>query len=120
MNSIDCIVILPEFRVDDDFQHVSINDPQLCKICNCMTCLTICPSGVFKWSFQNEQQPISVLYKQCIECGACRLVCPQSNIHFQYPHGGYGVMFRDGIDSINNHIDNSAPSSLSTSEELKK
>jgi len=105
MKKRNCIVVLPEFHTDEAFQHVSINDPQLCKSCNCTTCLTICPSGVFKWSFQDEESPITVLYKQCIECGACRLICPHNNIHFEYPNGGYGVMFHDGIDSIKNHPD---------------
>lgn len=95
MKSIDCRLKLLCFHPDSEFAHVLITNPQMCKTCDHGVCLTICPSGVFKWNYQNDEQPVLVHYEQCIECGACRLVCP--NIHFQYPNGGYGVCFNDGV-----------------------
>lgn len=97
MEEIDCKIKLLEFRPDSEFQHVCIIDPQICKNCNEGICLTICPSGVFKRNDANEDAPVTVRYKQCMECGACRLICPQNNILFQFPNGGYGVIFNDGV-----------------------
>lgn len=97
MKSIDCRLKLLTFHPDSEFGHVAITNPQMCKNCNHRVCLTICPTGVFKWNYQCDEQPVLVQYEQCIECGACRLVCPQNNIQFQYPNGGYGVCFNDGV-----------------------
>jgi ferredoxin like protein len=29
-------------------------------------------------------------YTRCIECGTCPFGCPNGNIHWKYPPGGYG------------------------------
>lgn len=81
------------FSTDEDWQHVKVINPGTCSDCKDKQCLTVCPSGVFRWNYQRSD-PILVLYKQCIECGSCRLVC--SNIEFSYPHGGYGVLYHEG------------------------
>ncbi|WP_040682949.1 ferredoxin family protein [Thermosinus carboxydivorans] len=83
------------FKTNEDWQHVVINDQEVCRNCTDKQCLTICPSGVFRWNYQ-PADPILVLYKQCIECGSCRLVCPANNINFSYPNGGYGVSYKEG------------------------
>jgi ferredoxin like protein len=93
----DCKIKLLEFRHDENNPHITVTDPEYCRKCDAGVCLTICPSGVFKWNYQNEAAPVLIYYKQCIECGACRLACPYNNIQFQFPSGGYGVTFRDGI-----------------------
>ena len=95
MESSNCLP-LPNFCPDDDLQHIGIVDLALCRNCGIRVCLTICPSSVFNVNFPDEDRPIEVYYKQCLECGACRLACPHSNIFFQYPRGGYGVNYNDG------------------------
>lgn len=84
-----------EFRTDEDSQHVKIIDQEICRSCECKNCLLICPSGVFQWDYVPEHS-VLVYYRQCIECGACRLACPPNNIALCYPNGGYGVMFKEG------------------------
>jgi ferredoxin like protein len=82
------------FAPDNSWQHVIISEQNICKDCQEKPCLTICPTAVFLWNYA-ESVPIKVLYKQCVECGACRLACPHNNIEFLYPHGGYGVMYTE-------------------------
>ncbi|HMM20497.1 MAG TPA: 4Fe-4S dicluster domain-containing protein [Selenomonadales bacterium] len=84
-----------EFRPDDDWQHVAVIDQETCRNCELKNCLLICPSGVFRWNYVPDD-PVLVFYRQCVECGACRLVCPKNNIALSFPHGGYGVIYREG------------------------
>ncbi|HAK74761.1 MAG TPA: 4Fe-4S ferredoxin [Sporomusaceae bacterium] len=94
MNTLYTKINSLHFEPDDSWQHVIIGDQNICKDCQSKACLTICPTEVFLWNHA-DNTPIGVLYKQCIECGACRLVCPFKNIEFCYPKGGYGVMYTE-------------------------
>lgn len=95
MAEVDAKINLVHFKPDDNWQHVIITQPDKCQECRNKPCLTICPSGVFVWNLV-DKDPILVFYKQCVECGACRLVCPLDNIEFSFPHGGYGVNYHEG------------------------
>lgn len=86
---------LTEFRPDDTWQHVVIAAPDNCRQCRDKNCLLVCPSGVFEWD-NIPAHPVLVHYKQCFECGACRLACPAGAVEFSYPRGGYGVVFHHG------------------------
>jgi ferredoxin like protein len=88
-------IALIDFTPDDNTQHIAIENQECCTSCKEKHCLTICPTSVFKWDCLHDS-PIIVYYKQCVECGACRLVCQFDNILFNYPPGGKGVMFREG------------------------
>lgn len=94
-DDLDVKISLLEFRPDDGRQHVVIHDQTLCGGCREKNCIIICPSGVFRHR-HGQNPPVEVLYRQCIECGACRLVCPAENIGFDYPSGGFGVIFLEG------------------------
>jgi ferredoxin like protein len=93
MNHLDDKIKLIDFAPDDSWQHVIIASENRCAECREKPCLSICPSRVFRWDY-GPDSPVLVYYKQCIECGACRLVC--ANIDFSYPHGPFGVRFRQG------------------------
>lgn len=95
MTKLDAKIKLIEFRPDDTFQHIAIADQDACAACEGKECLLVCPSAVFRWD-HIVGHPVLVLYKQCVECGACRLTCPRGNILFSYPRGGYGVVFHHG------------------------
>ncbi|MDT8901482.1 ferredoxin family protein [Anaeroselena agilis] len=95
MTSTAAKVSLIEFRPDDDWQHIVIADQEECRRCPDKNCLRVCPAGVFAWD-NHPGHPVLVRYKQCVECGACRLACPQGAIEFSYPRGGYGVVFHQG------------------------
>ncbi|AJQ28366.1 ferredoxin family protein [Pelosinus fermentans] len=84
---------LLHYQPDEKWQHVTILDQTICRDCKNKQCLTFCPSGVFRENSQKKQS-LLILYKQCVECGGCRLIC--DNIDFSYPKGGYGVTFLEG------------------------
>lgn len=81
--------------ITDNQQHVAIIDAIICQHCSSKTCLRICPTDVFTSSEAMENR-IIVHWQRCIECGACRLACPHVNIDFDYPRGGYGVLYHEG------------------------
>ncbi|MDN5344581.1 MAG: ferredoxin like protein [Clostridia bacterium] len=74
----------------DEKSHISIQDDRRCHRCLNRPCTYICPSQVFEW----EEDHIRVNYPRCLECGACRLICPESNILMEYPRGGLGLAYR--------------------------
>ncbi len=74
-------------------EHISVNT-ELC--INCMTrpCLIICTAENYKWD--EKRKDLIFNYEGCLECGACRLICPEDAIDWSYPLRGYGVKFRFG------------------------
>ena len=71
--------------------HIFIRKSQLClNECENKPCTYICPIRVFYW----ENQRINILYNRCVECGACIWGCPYENISWNYPKGGYGVLYK--------------------------
>lgn len=67
-------------------------DPEACARCSRHDCLFFCPASCF------ELQPDGVVfhYEGCLECGTCRVMCPEHALRWDYPLGGYGVTFRRG------------------------
>lgn len=57
-------------------------------------CVTICPAKVYEW--EAEKKKVLIAYENCIECGACRMLCPFDNISCDWPMGGYGVKYKYG------------------------
>lgn len=88
-------IALIHFSPDDNTQHIAVQNQKYCLDCEEKQCLNLCPTNVFKWDGQ-PGSPIIVYYKQCVECGACRLACQFDNILFSYPSGGMGVAYWEG------------------------
>jgi ferredoxin like protein len=63
-------------------------------LCKDRPCTTVCPAKVYEWD--KAQQTILVAYENCIECGACRMICPFDNIRCEWPGNGYGVKYKYG------------------------
>jgi ferredoxin like protein len=76
----------------DDRSHIHIVSNDVCLRCVDKPCTTICPADVYQWTGDH----IAVSYENCIECGACRLICPYHNIACVMPRGGFGVQYRYG------------------------
>lgn len=70
-----------------------ILDKEKCAQCEEKTCTFICPADVY--SEDKQTGNITVQYENCLECGACKIVCPKDAITWQYPKGGKGVVFRN-------------------------
>lgn len=79
------------FNIDSENQHVAV-DKEKCKGCIDKICLSICPAEVFKL----DGDEVSLSWQGCLECGTCRIACPEGAVEWRYPRGGYGVCFRCG------------------------
>lgn len=73
-----------------DFISITSENCTLCK-----KCLIICPVNL--WIFKDSIIQIQDTYKEmCLECGSCEQICDFDAIHFKYPNGGTGVVFKRG------------------------
>ncbi|GAB4266031.1 MAG: ferredoxin family protein [Deferrisomatales bacterium] len=78
----------------DRLSHLDVPDPEACRQCPDKPCTRVCPAETYQWS--DEGACIRVRFENCLECGACRLVCPCANIVWRYPMGGMGICYRYG------------------------
>ncbi len=62
--------------------------------CQGRPCTTVCPAKVYEWEAAHKK--VIVNYENCIECGACRMLCPFDNIKCDWPDGGFGVKYKFG------------------------
>lgn len=65
---------------------------EYCRICKSKICTTVCPAGVYEWAGDK----LIVNHENCLECGACRIVCETSTLKWEYPKGTKGVTFKQG------------------------
>ena len=85
-------LFLDRFKVDEE-SHLRIIDERKCiEDCRYQPCLYLCPANVYRL----EQDRINVSYEGCLECGSCRIACPQLNIEWRFPRGGYGISHKFG------------------------
>ena len=79
----------------DHQSHITVPDASVClNKCRDKPCTTGCPAQVYGW--EEGQGKIVVSFENCIECGACRMLCPFDNIKCHWPRGGFGVQYRFG------------------------
>jgi ferredoxin like protein len=74
----------------DDKSHIFVKNQKKCKSCEIKACLYVCPSAVFNWD--EMQEKIDILWRRCVECGACEPACPE-NVEYKHPNGGFGVSY---------------------------
>jgi ferredoxin like protein len=56
--------------------------------------VTTCPANCYNTT---EQGRVEIAVEGCMECGTCRVVCAEAGeIEWDYPRGGYGVLFKFG------------------------
>ncbi len=68
-------------------EHVSPS-PQL------RAMLTACPARCYAL---NDRGQVEIAVDGCIECGTCRVICEKNgDIEWNYPRGGFGVLFKFG------------------------
>jgi ferredoxin like protein len=61
---------------------------------NLMAMITLCPAGCYSL---NEAGKMEIATDGCFECGTCRVLCePSGEVEWNYPRGGYGVLFKFG------------------------
>ena len=81
-----------KFKIDKE-AHITVKK-ELCTTCTTRPCLTICPAENYQWD--EKRDALIFNYEDCLECGACRIICPKDAIDWSYPRGGYGVKYRYG------------------------
>lgn len=82
-----------KFFVDEEYCHLKIRDDSVCLKCEKKPCLYFCPAGVYRLDAGGR---ILISYQACLECGSCRVGCPQRNIEWDYPRGGFGINYKFG------------------------
>ncbi|MEQ1669304.1 MAG: ferredoxin family protein [Hyphomicrobium sp.] len=54
----------------------------------------VCPAGCYAF---NDSGQVEIIPDGCMECGTCRVIAELSgDIEWNYPRGGYGVLFKFG------------------------
>ena len=88
---------LAKYKLDER-PHLVIMDENVCQKCakingSPQPCMILCPANVYKW--EGDKMNV-VSYDNCVECGACRIICPYTNIEWKYPRWGRGLSLRYG------------------------
>lgn len=82
------------YRVDEQSAHIKIRNMKICEACQKKECLYCCPAGCYTMDAGGN---IVLTTDGCLECGTCRIICGEHrNIEWQYPRGGYGILFKFG------------------------
>lgn len=85
---------LVRFKPDDE-SHLKVVDPEVCRQkCPGKSCSVFCPANVYTWN--EVEQRINIAHEGCLECGTCFFGCPNDNISWKNPKGGFGVMYKFG------------------------
>lgn len=59
-----------------------------------LTLVKVCPAGCYE---TNDRGQVEVAPDGCMECGTCRIIAEETgDIEWNYPRGGYGVLFKFG------------------------
>ena len=81
------------YKVDAGRPHITVRDTDVCQSCDAKPCTVCCPAGC--WSLDDGGK-IDLVVDGCLECGTCRLVCDSDNVDWNYPRGGFGILFKFG------------------------
>lgn len=77
----------------DIYSHLNPDNNECLKCCT-KCCTIVCPANVYSWDEENKK--LIVNYENCLECGACRIVCEKQCLKWEYPRGTKGVTFKQG------------------------
>ena len=80
------------YRVDVGRPHIRVKKAELCERCERKACVVCCPAGC--WRLMDGK--VDLVIDGCLECGTCRIICDQSNVDWNYPRGGFGILFKFG------------------------
>jgi ferredoxin like protein len=81
-----------KYELDEGHPHIEVNEAACRELCEDLACLYVCPAGVY--SEQNGK--IVVDWAGCLECATCQIACPTQALHWVYPRGGFGIIYRYG------------------------
>jgi len=81
-----------KYELDEGVPHISVDNAICQQQCQLKPCLFVCPANVY--TEQNGE--IMVDWAGCLECGTCKVACPTEALDWEYPRGGFGVIYRHG------------------------
>ncbi len=88
--SIEDKLAVNKYTIDKDV-HIKI-DGKICKTCDKHYCLYACPAHCFTLS----NGGITFSFEGCLECGSCRIVCPNRAVDWTLPRAGFGISYQYG------------------------
>lgn len=80
------------YRVDAGRPHIRIRAQEACAGCDLKPCVVCCPAGCWRL----DEDRVDLVVDGCLECGACRIVCEAGNVDWNYPRGGFGILYKFG------------------------
>ena len=81
------------YLVDTGRPHICVA-PHAAPSANLLAMTRLCPAGCYGL---NDAGQVEVVPDGCFECGTCRVLCePSGEIEWNYPRGGFGVLFKFG------------------------
>lgn len=85
---------LSKIKYEPDTKSHLNPDMEKCKVCISKICTRVCPAGVYEWL--EDENRLLVKFENCLECGACRIMCEKKCLKWEYPKGTKGVTFKRG------------------------
>jgi ferredoxin like protein len=89
--NIDDKLALNLFHVDKE-AHILV-DQEICDKCPHKICTLMCPVENYKLEDNNK---VIFSWEGCLECGTCKYVCDQGAVTWNYPRGGFGIIYKCG------------------------
>ena len=81
------------YLVDSGQPHIQVK-PHEKPSQNLLAMTHLCPAGCYSLA---ETGQVELTADGCLECGTCRVLCEESgDITWNYPRGGYGILFKFG------------------------
>lgn len=81
-----------KYELDEGHPHIMVNTEVCDVVCKTKACLFVCPAGVYS----EQEGKIVADWGGCLECGTCKAACPAEALSWEYPRGGFGVIYRYG------------------------
>ncbi len=81
------------YVVDAGAPHIKVM-PHETPSANLVAMTKLCPAGCYALA---ETGQVEIVADGCMECGTCRVLCEAAgDIEWNYPKGGFGVLFKFG------------------------
>jgi ferredoxin like protein len=81
------------YVVDSGRPHIKVK-PHTTPSTALLAMTHVCPANCYA---VNDRGQVEVAPDGCMECGTCRVLCAETDdIEWNYPRGGFGVLFKFG------------------------
>lgn len=81
------------YLVDPGRPHIEVLN-HLFPSPNLIALTQVCPAKCYQL---NDRGQVTIVTDGCLECGTCRVLCEATHeIKWNYPRGGFGVLFKFG------------------------